>query len=449
MEEMNEQLRFSYTHALVDDIDIIPYISIIEDEISNMKQAFDRTYMDERCSINLAFDELMIKQVTNLVKKKQQLNPEYLIVVGIGGSNLGTIAVQQALLGRMYNEKEPSLKILYADTVDADQIYDIITLIEATLKNRQHILLCGISKSGGTTETIANFEILVNLLESYEKKASDYVVVITDDQSKLMHLAQEKDYDVLTIPKKVGGRFSVFSPVGLFPLSMLGVDIKKIREGAKDMVIRCLNTDIKNNPAAMSALLIYHHYLQKKNIHNLFLFSTDLESIGRWYRQLMAESIGKEYDRQGKKVYTGVTPTVSIGSVDLHSMAQLYLGGPFDKFTTFIQIHQFNHQITIPDKPELNSLVKGIQCRGISEIMNAIYSGTIKAFEKEKRPFVEIELSDKSEISIGQFLQMKMMEIMFLGALMNVNSFDQPNVESYKVETRSVLESRTREVMNP
>jgi glucose-6-phosphate isomerase len=448
VEEMNKHLQFSYTHALVDDTDLGQYTSIIENEIAHMKQAFDQTYSDKRCSINLAFDEAMIKQISDLVERKKHLNPEYLIVVGIGGSNLGAIAVQQAVLGRIYNEKNPFLKILYADTVDADQIHDIITLIQPILKNGKHILLCGISKSGGTTETIANFEILVDLLESYEENAGDYVVTITDDQSKLWHLAQKKDYSILTIPKKVGGRFSVFSPVGLFPLAMLGIDIKELRTGAQDMVTRCLNGDIKNNPAAMSALLIYHHYMQKRNIHDLFLFSTDLESIGKWYRQLMAESIGKEYDQQGNKVYTGITPTVSIGSVDLHSMAQLYLGGPFDKFTTFVSVHQNNNQVNIPNKPDFDQLVQGIQQRPISEIMSAIYQGTKKAFEKGKRPFIEIILSDKSERSIGQFLQMKMMEIMYLGALMNVNPFDQPNVESYKVETRSVLESNTREVMN-
>jgi len=349
---MKKSLRFSYPHALVDDKDIEPYLMVIKDEITHMKQAFDQSYSDERCSINLPFDDSISKQVKKLVEKKKAMNLDYLVVVGIGGSNLGTIAIQQAILGRLYNEKDPSLKVLYADTVDADQMYDIISIIEPVLKNNGHVLLCGISKSGGTTETIANFEVLVDLLESYEQHASDCVVIITDDQSKLWYHAQNNGYDVLTIPKKVGGRFSVFSSVGMFPLAMLGIDIEKLRSGAQDMIKQCMSEDIKNNPAAMSALLIYYHSINKKNIHDLFLFSTDLESIGKWYRQLMGESIGKEYDRQGKKVYTGITPTVSIGSVDLHSMAQLYLGGPFDKFTTFVKIENNHHQLSLPDKSQ-------------------------------------------------------------------------------------------------
>jgi len=446
---MKESIQFSHPHALVDDKDFEPYLPVIKDEIIHIKQAFDQTYTDERCSINLPFDKSIRKQVNELVEKKQPMNLNYLVVVGIGGSNLGTMAIQQAILGRLYNEKDPSLKILYADTVDVDQINDIISIIEPVMKNGGHVLLCGISKSGGTTETIANFEVLVDLLESYEQHPNEYVVLITDDQSKLWNHAQNKGYDVLTIPKKVGGRFSVFSSVGMFPLAMLGINIGELLSGAQDMINRCINNDINKNPAAISALLIYHHYIKKKNIHDLFLFSTDLESTGKWYRQLMGESIGKEYDRQGKTIYTGITPTVSIGSVDLHSMAQLYLGGPFDKFTTFVKVEQNNHQLVLPDKPEYDSLVVGIQNQSISDIMNAIYLGTTKAFEKGKRPFVEITLPDKSEKSIGQLLQMKMMEMMYLGALMNVNPFDQPNVESYKVETRNVLKSQTRETVKP
>ena len=262
---MKDSLKFSYPHALVDDNDIDPYLTVIKDEITHMKQAFDQNYSDERCSINLTFDDSIYKQVKKLVEKKQSINPEYLVVVGIGGSNLGTIAIQEAILGRLYNEKTSSLKVLYADTVDVDQINDIISIIEPVMKNGGRVLLCGISKSGGTTETIANFEVLVDLLESYEQHIDDSVVIITDDQSKLWHHAKKKKYDVLTIPKKVGGRFSVFSSVGMFPLAMLGIDIKELRSGAQDMIHQCMNEDIKKNPAAMSALLIFYHYIKKKN----------------------------------------------------------------------------------------------------------------------------------------------------------------------------------------
>ena len=154
----------------------------------------------------------------------------------------------------------------------------------------------------------------------------------------------------------------------------------------------------------------------------------------------MGESIGKEFDVNQKRVFEGITPTVSIGSTDLHSMAQLYLGGPADKFTTFVRMARNRAVVTIPNLPEYASLVKGVQAKSLSEVMDAILTGVQRAFQKGKRPFVEIILPDKSASSIGQFLQMKEMEMMYLGHMLGVNPFDQPNVESYKRETRMILE---------
>ena len=204
------------------------------------------------------------------------------------------------------------------------------------------------SKSGGTTETIANFEILLNILKKYKKKYEKYVVVTTDKDSKLWNLSLKKGFDTLEIPKKVGGRFSVLSSVGLFPLGIIGVDIYQLLKGAKLMKNSCLNKNIIKNPAALSASLIYLHRLNDIKIHDLFIFNYDLESLGKWYRQLMGESIGKEYDKNMIRVFEGITPTVSIGSTDLHSMAQLYLGGPYDKFTTFVRIEKNREEIDIP-----------------------------------------------------------------------------------------------------
>ena len=136
-----------------------------------------------------------------------------------------------------------------------------------------------------------------------------------------------------------------------------------------------------------------------------------------------------------------MTPTVSIGSTDLHSMAQLYLGGPHDKFTMFVEVDSPRQQVPIPNRSEFAALVKGLQGRLLSDVMHAILEGTRIAFRKAQRPFMSILLQNKSEYCIGQFLQFKMMEVMYLGYLMDVNPFDQPHVELYKAETRRILES--------
>ena len=435
-----KELEFNYSDCLVSQKEIDELEKKLQKEIEQMNIAINRSYEDERASINLLEDEENLIRVKSLIKRKLDLKPKYLVVVGIGGSNLGTIAVQEAVLGKLYNQKNPDLKVLYADTVDPDQINDIISIIEPEIKNGSSVILNCVSKSGGTTETIANFEVLIDVLKKYKKDFEKYVVVTTDKDSKLWNFAYDKNFDVLEIPKKVGGRFSVFSSVGLFPLGLLGIDIDKLIMGARQMKEKCLKKNIKDNPAALSASLIFQHKLNGKNIHDLFLFSSDLESVGKWYRQLMGESLGKEFDRENVRIFQGITPCYSIGSNDLHSMAQLYLGGPYDKFITFVRIRKNKNIINIPNYSEYSELVRGIQGKPLYEIMDAILTGVQQAFRKAERPFVEVVIHDKSPFSIGQFLQFKEMEMIYLGYLLNVNPFDQPNVELYKAETRKILE---------
>ena len=434
------QLRLSTGASKIANQQLQELASQLEPEIATMNAALERGYDDDHASLNLPSDTAMIEQVKGLIAKKQQLRPSYLIVVGIGGSNLGTMAVQDALLGRLYNQTTHGTKVLYADTVDADTIQDIMTILEPVLQRGERVLINGVSKSGGTTETIANFEILIDLLKRYREGYENDVVVTTDEGSKFWMLAREKGFDVLPIPKKVGGRFSVFSPVGLFPLGILGIDIDELLKGACDMREICLSPVIQENLAAHSACHMYAHAQNGRNIHDLFIFNPDLESMGKWYRQLMGESIGKEYNVEGQQVFNGITPTVSIGSTDLHSMAQLYLGGPYDKFTTFLCVEENKASPRIPHLSDYDHLVKGIQDKPIGDLMDAILKGVQAAFREGGRPYMELSLPEKSPYYLGQLLQLKMMEMMYLGFLMGVNPFDQPNVEAYKIETRRILE---------
>jgi len=435
------QLEFNFEKSLIPSEQIKPLEARLISEIKKINQATKNGYEDVRASINLSVDAETVQQVLTVVNRKKMLNPNYIVVIGIGGSNLGTVAVFEAVLGKKHNQKHQWKNMLFADTVDADLLNDIKEIVEPVLKNNGNILLNVVSKSGSTTETIANFEVLMSLLERYVENPEDFVVVTTDHDSKLWHLAKKEGYDVLEIPKNVGGRFSVFSAVGLFPLAMIGINIIALLEGAKMMRSHCLTEGIEHNPAAQAAAISFLQYSDNKNIHDLFLFSDDLESVGKWYRQLFAESLGKEFDINGEQVFTGFTPTFSIGSTDLHSMAQLYLGGPYDKLTTFVQVKNNKQKINLPNLKECDELVHGIQGKNLQEIMNAIYEGVKTAFVKGNRPFMEVMLPDKSEESIGQFLQFQMMQVMLLGSLLQVNPFDQPNVEAYKKETRRLLKN--------
>ena len=404
-------LVFNYDNSLISKTKILSTAKRLNSEIRKIKN-------DETSFAHLPVDEKILHVVGAAIALKKRLRPQLIVVVGIGGSNLGTMAVQEAILGRAKG-------ILYADTVDPDALQVIIEEMQNHLRQGQQVILNVVSKSGSTTETIANFEVLLNVLKRHRKDAEKYVVATTDKHSKLWNIAVRNNFSVLEIPEKVGGRYSVFSPVSLFPLGMIGINLKELLDGAAWMMEKCLSD--KNNPAAIGASILYN---SKKSIYDTFLFAKDLESLGKWHRQLLAESCGKN----GK----GITPTVSIGSTDLHSMAQLYLDGPKDKLTNFVFTH-FNNTIKVPYYPEYGALVPDLQKKELNHIMHAILHGVKIAYKKAKRPFTETKLDGKNEKAIGAFMQLKMMETVLLAKLLGVNPFDQPAVESYKKETKRIL----------
>lgn len=432
-------LEFIYREAgNVPENRILEKQDALEDEISSLRKVLKAGYGSEYASINLPFDEGMLKKVENTVREKNRFEPEILVVAGIGGSNLGTIAVHEALNTRFHNELSQKPRVYFADTVDPDKIHSIKKICVETLDDGGKILLNAVTKSGSTTETITVFEHFRKLLEKYEGgKWPEYAVATTGSDSGLRKYAEKTGMAALEIPDTVGGRYSVLSPVGLFPLGMLGVKLKELRRGAADAVKDGLNKKINSNNPAVSAILLYEHFKSGKNICDTFLFSTDLESVGKWYRQLMGESVGKKYSKSGKLANSGMTPTVSIGSTDLHSMAQLYLGGPKDKYTAFIWPGRTRHDQKSPSKG--SGLLEQVQGKNTAQILEAIYEGVKTAYVKNSRPFSEIRLEDKSEYSIGYLLQFKMLEIIYLARLLDVNPFDQPRVEDYKQETRKIL----------
>ena len=434
--------------------------SVISRELDSLRKHMKEVitnmdYDDVHASLILPVDKGYFNYIEQMIKEKEKLNPEIILVIGIGGSNLGTMAVQEAVLGKISpsfkntknsskkNSKNKDRRIYYIDTIDPDYITRILNEIKnnenskninskkSTKNEKKKILAIVISKSGKTTETIVNFEVINNKL----KLDKDNIVFITDRDSALWNYGIKNKISTLEVPKHVGGRYSVFSAVGLFPLGIMGIDIKKLIDGAYEGLKNGISS---NSIAVKSASEIYIHYKSGQNIHNTFLFSNDLESLGKWYRQLMGESLGKEFDLKGRQIFIGITPTYCIGSTDLHSMGQQYLGGPFDTFTTFVSI---KNRTPVKIKSKTN-LVDGINNKTMEDILNAILSGVKRAYKKTNRPFISIELSKLDEKSVGYFMQMKMMEIMFIGHLLNINPFNQPNVELYKKETRKILRSK-------
>ncbi len=389
-------------------------------------------YEAAESSINLPTDNTLLRNVMVLVEKKKTDTLKYVVVVGIGGSNLGTKAVYDALHG-YYDIFEPKRfpKMIFLDTQDETVLSKVVPLL-SSCSSKEEFLINAISKSGGTTETMTNLEVLSSSLSQKFSDITDRIVFTTDEGSNMHKKATELGIDALLMPKQVGGRFSVLSAVGLFPLALAGFDIAGLRLGAANMRDICGKRVFSDdNPAMISASILYMLSLQGKNINDNFTFLPQLESLGKWYRQLMGESVGKD----GK----GITPTVSVGSTDLHSVGQLYLGGPKDKITTFIYSTEELTNLAVEGELRYN-LVPVIKEKKIHSIMNAIVQGTKIAYKNQELPYMEIGFEKLDEESLGEFIQFKMIEMMYLGHLMDVNTFDQPHVELYKIETKKILE---------
>ncbi len=386
--------------------------------------------------INLPTDEDIKEAVEKLIEEKVTDALRYIFLIGIGGSNLGTKAIYDALPLDTYNGKV----LICIDTVN-ERTLNELQLIISELESPDELLIISVSKSGGTTETIANTEIVLAMaIEKWGDEVTNRLVVITDEGSAFHHEANSKNISVLTMPPAIGGRYSVCTAVGLFPLAALGVSITDLLDGAQTMRTACLNTDIMSNPAAQSALVAYQSYQHGQIVHDTFVFNPELESLGKWYRQLLGESLGKTVHGGGDTARVGFVPTVSVGSTDLHSVGQLYLGGPARTLTTFVYGSTESHVHTTPAERMLESLTPMVTGKTTSEIMTAILNGTKTAYNNQSLPFMEIILEEVTPFELGAFMQFKMMEMMYLGRLFGVEAFNQPAVELYKVETKKLLE---------
>ncbi len=402
-------VSFQQLNDLYKKTNLAHYIQFVSQQIS-------KGYQTPYASLVLPEDELILKDVRKIVSEKKKYNAKKVVVVGIGGSSLGSKAVYYACKGSFFYMYENDVQLYFLETVDVDYQKEIVKIIKNSFLKNEAVILNIITKSGTTTETLLNFENLLSLFKKYRPYDYHHLIVVTSDENSSLHqIATCEGFSFLSVPKLVGGRYSIFSAVGLFPLLYADIDVDLLLKGACDALQKNIDIDLENNISAQSALLLYMYYHQGYKIHDIFLFSIDLENIGKWYRQLIGESIGKENNLAGEFVNIGIVPTVSIGTVDLHSVAQLYLSSSYI-YTMFV----------------------GIQ-GGQQGIMNAFLQGTCRSYENSKKPFSVYMLSEKNEYSIGEFLQYKMIEIIYLGYLFNINPFDQPHVELYKKEVQKIL----------
>jgi glucose-6-phosphate isomerase len=364
------------------------------------------------------------------------------VVLGIGGSALGPIALQQAINHPHYNELSKEKrggypKLYITDNVDPEKLvalFDVIDL-ETTLFNV-------ITKSGSTSETMSQFMIIKELLETKFGKevAKKHIVCTTDIKNgNLRPIADQEGYKSFVIPDGVGGRFSELTPVGLLPAAMCGIDIAELLAGAAYMDELCSQADTFSNPGEMFGILSYISMKQDKNISVMMPYVDRLKFIGDWFAQLWAESLGKKVNTKGDEVRVGQTPVKALGVTDQHSQVQLYAEGPQDKIITFLCVDEYHSEITIPkiygDIPSLGFLGGETHNTLITTEKMATEYALLKAGQTN----MTITLPKVNEFTIGQLLYLFEVATGIAGELLDINAFDQPGVEEGKNATYAMF----------
>ncbi|MCK9224254.1 MAG: glucose-6-phosphate isomerase [Candidatus Muirbacterium halophilum] len=374
-------------------------------------------------------------KINTLVKKYKDKNIKNFVVIGIGGSSLGNITINDAINGKLYNEKKKNTpNIYFADNVDPEKLSDILEII-----NPSETLFNVITKSGSTAETMSNFMLFYNTLEkACPDKIKENIIITTDrEKGNLKIIADKLGIDTFEVPDNIGGRFSVLTAVGLISAAFTGVDINALMKGAEDMEKKCSTDDIEKNPAYMAALIHYLFYIEKNvNINVLMPYSESLGSLSDWFRQLWAESLGK-IDKNKKNV--GITPAKSLGVIDQHSQVQLYIEGPYDKLITFIEVGKFRKNIVIP---EVFSEVEGLSyLSGLSfgKLLTVEKKSTELALTEANRPNATLFVPEVNEYNLGQLFMFFEIMTAFAGELFEIDAFDQPGVESGKIATYAIL----------
>lgn len=356
-------------------------------------------------------DDASIEKILAFAKENKK-KYEHFVLVGIGGSALGAACLQQSLTHLFKN------KLHILDNVDPVLISELEDVIDYS-----KTLFLVISKSGNTIETLTTYDYFKEKCTEKGLKLSDHFVFVTNPNSgKLKTVAENESIKTFDVPEKMSGRFSSLAAVGLLPAALIGIDIKKIIEGAKEMREKALSKDPKVNLAFRLAEIQYSLFNKGKTINVLMPYSQKLKGLSDWYRQLLAESIGKKHNNEGKEVFTGITPITALGATDQHSQLQLYSEGPNDKLIIFIELEKYEK-----DSP-------------FEKLIKAEIKGTIQALTKNGRPNIKVQVDSISEKSLGELIILFEMSVAFLGEFFQINAFNQPGVELSKKITKELLE---------
>ncbi len=428
--------NFTYDYTFMMQ-DTVGEHGIAEQQLADLQPQLDQAHQDFLYAKDndqlgytaLPFDIQTLNQVKKLANQvRQQFST--LVVLGIGGSDLGTRALHAALNHAYYNQLPNQTHKLYfaGANTDPKELADLLDILDL-----QQTAIFVVSKSGDTIETMSTFAYFRQKLIDQVglDQSAQHIIVATDvEKGSLRAIVNQQGYRSLVVPANVGGRFSVLTSLGLFPAAYVGIDIEQLLAGAADMDERLVSSPTSQNPALLYAGLQF-----LANTHNhqpisvLMPYGEGLRSFAFWYRQLWAESLGKKQNNDGKVVNTGPTPIASVGATDQHSQVQLYNEGPFDKVVTFIVVDEAPRSLTIDqsaDHLEQLSYLEGVE---FNELLTTEAKSTAIALTKNGRPNATIHLTNLDEYSLGQLIYFFEVATTYSGSLYNIDAYNQPGVE--------------------
>jgi glucose-6-phosphate isomerase len=350
------------------------------------------------------------------------------VVLGIGGSSLGAMALRTALLPAAWNARtseqrhgRPRLHVL--DNVDPRTIAGVLSIVALT-----RTLFIVISKSGGTIETLAQYLVVRARVAEAGLDAARHFAFVTDPaKGALRAIASRDGIPAFAVPANVGGRFSVLSPVGTLPAALCGIDVEALCAGAQVMRDATLGADLASNASALFATLQWRaHTHAGQGLHVMMPYSDALRDLAPWFVQLWAESLGKR-DADGLNV--GPTPIASIGATDQHSQVQLFMEGPADKTVTFVRLESASDDVEIPAADASAPALAFLGGHSLGELLDVECRATAGALARAGRPSMTLTLGAPDAWHVGGLMMWLMQATTIGGALYRVNPLDQPGVE--------------------
>lgn len=440
------KIRIDYNNMMSDFIGEEQGLTL--KDLQNAKSLTDAAFKDVKANRGagmMGWTELPYNQkeiVEDIIATAKNIRRKFdnFVVLGIGGSALGPTAVFQSLCHLRHNElsrkKRKAPKFYVEDNVDPERMASLLDILDL-----DKTVFNVITKSGATSETMSQYLIIMDILKKrYGDKASEHMIATTSaNKGNLIKLAKDENLKTFYIPDGVGGRFSELCPVGLLAAAVLGIDIKSMLKGAAYMDKICSSASIKKNPALISALLQYLSMKRGKNISVMMPYADSLRYISDWYCQLWGESLGKAVDKEGNLVYVGQTPVKALGVTDQHSQVQLYREGPFDKVITIIAVDKFRKEVEISKGCEAFPDVNFLCGHTLSELLNSERSATEYALTTANRANFTIYVPEVNAFTIGQLLYYFELQTAYTGAMLNIDTFNQPGVEGGKNATYALF----------